>query len=101
MKILSMCLSTALIVMVFLYSCAVSEKYRCKNNMVFRSYVYMLEKSHNNKKAQRTFSCVSLLNFKRYLNSDYSIKFTKTKSKKYLKYKKKKYMMEIENGLRP
>ena len=101
MKILSMCISIALIVMVFLYSLEVSEKYRCKNNMVFRSYVQILVKSHNSKEYRKTFSCVSYLNLNRYFNSDYSLKFIKTKKSKFIKYKKEKYQLRISNGLRP
>ncbi len=101
MKILEASLAITLVFIVFLYACMASEAYRCKNTMVFRSYVYTLIKSHDDKKAKKTFSCVSILNLNRYINSNYTVKFIKNKEEKYLKYKKQKVILGISNGLRP
>ncbi|EPZ49867.1 hypothetical protein M902_1050 [Bacteriovorax sp. BAL6_X] len=100
MKILSYTLSITLIVFVFLTSSAVSEKYRCKNSIVFQAYVHSLIKSHNNKKSSKTFSCKSLLSLERWFDSKTRIKFVKNKNGKYLKYRKEKHHLGFSNGLR-
>ncbi|POB13661.1 hypothetical protein [Halobacteriovorax sp. DA5] len=100
MKILSYALSVTLIVFVFLVSSAVSEKYRCKNSIVFQAYVHSLIKSHDDKKSVKTFSCKSLLSLEWWLDSKTRIKFVKNKNGKYLKYRREKHSLGFSNGLK-
>ncbi|RZF21366.1 hypothetical protein DAY19_06690 [Halobacteriovorax vibrionivorans] len=101
MKVVPFFISTILILTVFLAGISVSEKYRCKNMMVFRSYVHTLANTHHKNERFKHFSCESLISLKRWIDPNSQLTFVKTKTEKFLIYKGKKHYLRMKDGLKP